>query len=560
MGLHNLYLRILARSFAMMLVLWTSYVLDPAFAASSSMPTPAEQWILKKVAAGEDADLKENFPREADRAITASFLRKLLTHSGMTIKLPPYGVRIWNAVVKGNLNLTNEEIPSDTRLNDCIFEDDVILTGAHFKQNLHFYRTRFKGLVTLDYAIIDGDLEGKGAHFDNPKYEVNFESMKVAGPVLLGGTSFDGSARFFGMSAGGNLDLNEVHFNSNEQADFELIKVNGHAGFNGAVFNGPVRFYGANITNEFEASEARFNDKPTGANFEGMTVNSAASFNGAVFNGPVRFYRVNVTSVFDAHGAHFNDTLNWADFGQLTVNGSALFNGAVFEGPANFYRARIANIETSGTYFNRGVVFSGMRANSVGFLGAFFQGPIFLDDMTYEQISPSEDENLGAEKLLDMIHKSKSSVGAHATLEQYHRRRGDLGKADDVYIDQRRSETKKLSWGTKWLLGRMVDFLVGYGRKPWRVLIWSGIIVTFGWYVFRRRQSMQPQKAEYELRHYSAFLYSLDLFLPIVDIQAASVWMPKTERRFARLYLPVHVILGWILATFLVAALTGTLK
>lgn len=71
---------------------------------------------------------------------------------------------------------------------------------------------------------------------------------------------------------------------------------------------------------------------------------------------------------------------------------------------------------------------------------------------------------------------------------------------------------------------------------------------------------MDPQKLEYGGRHYSRFLYSLDLFLPIIDLQLAKVWTPKPGRRAARRYLPAHVIAGWILGTLFVAALTGALK
>ena len=106
----------------------------------------------------------------------------------------------------------------------------------------------------------------------------------------------------------------------------------------------------------------------------------------------------------------------------------------------------------------------------------------------------------------------------------------------------------------------MLDKLVGYGRRPWRTLFWSAIVVVGAAALIFRRRNMQARNPEDECKNYSAFIYSLDLLLPIIDLQSVSVWRPKPDSRLARRYLPIHVISGWILATILAATLTGLLK
>ena len=73
--------------------------------------TAAERWVLQKVVAGEDADLKNKFLTRSARVITSSFVRQLLINDIPGVKVPSYGVQIFNATVTGDLDLTNQEIP-----------------------------------------------------------------------------------------------------------------------------------------------------------------------------------------------------------------------------------------------------------------------------------------------------------------------------------------------------------------------------------------------------------------------------------------------------------------
>ena len=71
---------------------------------------------------------------------------------------------------------------------------------------------------------------------------------------------------------------------------------------------------------------------------------------------------------------------------------------------------------------------------------------------------------------------------------------------------------------------------------------------------------MELQKLEAASQNYNPLWYSLDLFLPFIDLQVANVWLPKQRRHFARHYMRVQTILGWILIPIGLAALTGIIK
>ena len=94
--------------------------------------TPAEDWILKQVRDGKVADLKEQFPEEKDRKLKVSFLEKLLINSLKGVRVHRHGVRIKNAVINESLDLENAEIPHETWLVNCRFENDVNFSKSIF--------------------------------------------------------------------------------------------------------------------------------------------------------------------------------------------------------------------------------------------------------------------------------------------------------------------------------------------------------------------------------------------------------------------------------------------
>ena len=67
----------------------------------------------------------------------------------------------------------------------------------------------------------------------------------------------------------------------------------------------------------------------------------------------------------------------------------------------------------------------------------------------------------------------------------------------------------------------------------------------------------KPQKLEDTRRVHNRFWYSFGLFLPVVDLQADTVWKPKADQTFLRNCARMHALLGWILIPIVLAALKG---
>ncbi len=71
---------------------------------------------------------------------------------------------------------------------------------------------------------------------------------------------------------------------------------------------------------------------------------------------------------------------------------------------------------------------------------------------------------------------------------------------------------------------------------------------------------MKLNESKFSDRRYNPFWYSLDVFAPIIDLEAAKIWSPGPEKTFRWVFFRIQRILGWLLVPIAVAAFTGFLR
>lgn len=197
------------------------------------------------------------------------------------------------------------------------------------------------------------------------------------------------------------------------------------------------------------------------------------------------------------------------------------------------------------------------------------------------------------------------SADVYDRLEDFFQRDGESALADDVGVEKKRQERKRVFWPAlwdnfphgviSWFKSLMLDRLVCYGRRAWQALIPSAFFIALGCWAFRFENMTRESKRREEptptqiwekwpakqppprlvlarwsrsvlkpLRsrspNYHAFWYSLDQFVPLVDLKASDEWSPDPLHRFAWHYLVVHKIAGAILIPIALAALGGIVK
>jgi hypothetical protein len=240
------------------------------------------------------------------------------------------------------------------------------------------------------------------------------------------------------------------------------------------------------------------------------------------------------------------------------------------------------------------------------------KGKLFLDGFTYDRFELSTSSGSAvprdADSRLEWLRRQDSSRGlATQPYEQLAKMLDERG-ARQVRIameyDLLQSPTLPWYW---WLWRQLLRVTVAYGYKPGRALWWALGFVLVGYLSFAlgyRAGVIAPTEkdawAQFQkdtilpagYQPFNALVYSLDTFLPIVNLGLKDKWMPDPSlkpRPFAiegtrlgdfvgsylqrpsnwyffnsgralRVYFWCHLLLGWVLITLFVSGFTGIIR
>jgi hypothetical protein len=140
-----------------------------------------------------------------------------------------------------------------------------------------------------------------------------------------------------------------------------------------------------------------------------------------------------------------------------------------------------------------------------------------------------------------------------------------------------------LRWGARaWK--HVLRFAIGYGYKPHFAFFLMIYFVVLGAGVFRdghrnhlftsSNEVKNEIKAKTSDPKFEPFIYSLDCFLPFIDLKQKNAWSPSANKGYEivwyglrvrwggllRTYVCVHTLLGWALTTLWVAGFTGLVR
>ena len=364
--------------------------------SDGSILTRQEQFVLRQVAKGEIADLKQEFGEaEEDRRLRARFLEELLTGELIEVRIHRRGILITNAIVQDALNLENIEVPGALELNSCVFmalvnfrdawfKKHLLLNGAIFLDMADFSRLRvestfycqnagFVGPASFKGAVIAGRLLADGAKFLSADQEADFYDLKVGRSAIFDGAKFLGQVDFTRMAIGGKFSADRAKFGSEgREARFIEMRVDHSVHISEAEFNGPVNFAGTEIHGELRAAGAKFLGIDHKIDFNSVRTGRAAFFQGCEFHGLINFIGIKIGG-----DLHLESFLKIGQDLATTFHGSVNFHGAEISGEllaekaqflghiSNFEAVKVGrSFHASGAIFGGAVLFSRMQVHN----------------------------------------------------------------------------------------------------------------------------------------------------------------------------------------------------
>jgi uncharacterized protein YjbI with pentapeptide repeats len=469
-----------------------------------------------------------------------------------------FPVEIWNATVDGVVSLAYTEINGYAYIYGSRFER-LETYGAVFKDGVSFSETVVEQTATFDATHFSGDADFLNFHAESDANfrdavfanTVTFENAFIGRDANFQGTQFKGTASFPYLTVERFADFSGAVFSEEFLFYYTLA---GYPYFEGTVFNGHVTFEGMEVTQDFEFIDVSYTYADEPFTVAIVNVDGAASFTNIV-----------APAGFDFSNSHFGslsiETDESSSFHFINISGSEIDGDFVIEN-ANLQDLLADGLSVGGSTTLYQVAISNqldLRNAEIGFLKVDekFTPPteptaFNLRGMTYTDI------DLGDQGLTDrtwrgllmFINDSAYSPQSYQALAQFLIDKGHPDWAAEVELAQKRRERNEVlrPFSGAWLWSWFLDIFSGYGQRPALAFIWSGLVVAMGAFVYRNKENMLPVEQDDVQVEYHPVWYSFALFLPYIDLGIAAKWEPNPERKWARYYKYIHMMLGWILA------------
>lgn len=427
-------------------------------------------------------------------------------------------------VILGNVANLSSAFPNDERrvIRGVFLEE--LLTGVRKDCSIH------RNGVQIEGAIIHDTVDLRNAQIKN---DVRLIKCQFNGEVIFAQADFADGFLLERCTFATTMNGNGIKV----ARDLSLLK---------SVFNGPVSFEQLQVEGVLFAEEASFLSTSAPVNFNTLKAGGNVIFSKTVFAGALQMQYGHITDNLRFDGARWTNHLALASFEATKVDGSATWEKADFTGYVSFKDAKFNALNLTGVKWPEHAT------------GEW----LWFNGMSYQRISAGSEKDSWS-NLMHLLDRSARgtaySIDIYTGLQEFYKREGYPGVANEFFFAQKKREREEVLHGTEWCWSLFLDVFVGYGRSPLRALFWSILIVTYGVSVFRPKR-MEPRSKDIKTGPFSPFWYSMDMFLPLIKLHDAELWMPKAEARYARFWGRIHTVLGWALIPIAVAAWTGMLE
>ncbi|MBV8138940.1 MAG: hypothetical protein JO121_25435, partial [Deltaproteobacteria bacterium] len=459
---------------------------------------------------------------------------------GLTLDLvaPPFGISLINSSILGRVSLTGAQLRwvvlSGSETGEIYAPE--ITSGVIWMNGV-----RSSGPLDLDGAKIDGSIYLAGAHF-----------LHAPLPYLEELNSWNLAVRMAYAKVRGFVDLTH-----------------------GFEADGAVEIDNSSIGGDFTLFGSRF------INPKNVALNAASD----VIGGDVMLS----FTVEKQLPAQFDGAVQFIDD---QIAGGLYADKVSFEGdPGTRHGLYIVSTPIKGSLFVRSIA---LRNGGELFLGGSTVHTLFDDEQGWPKPGKLTLDGFSYDYLGNPLSADARvrwlALQPGFNPQPYKQLAKVLAESgDDAGAIRVRIAAEDLRYARLGLLGRIwgafLKKTIGYGHRPMLTIMWSVAVVIFGWLVVsiggsagimrRTWPENAPRESEKEYEPLRPLVYSLDVFLPFVNLHQEHYWWPNTTASGAcrvlgvpinlkgsliLYYLWVQIIAGWILSAIFVAGVTGLIR
>jgi cytoskeletal protein CcmA (bactofilin family) len=455
------------------------------------------------------------------------------------------------STVSGKLNLGTLHVDSSLFMGNGQFSE-VVLGSAHIGGTLELSGSTVSGRLNMDKLHVDSSLFMRNGQFS----EIVLASAHIGGTLQLNGSTVSGRLNMDKLWVDSSLLMHSAEFR-------EVVLGSAH-------INGTLELTGSKVRGRLYMDKLRVDsalDMSNNAQFADVNLTSAhiggqLDVTDAKVTGDLQCYNLTVEQDVRLNDAKFTGKIdckfskfknlyfNHGTFGGDVDLTSGEIGGEMQLGPAGQHSAQWSP--------DKALILRNAKAETIPMLADAWPAHLDLNGFTYRTLrdnSPLSDEQTSecpSGLLQCWFGKQKSfSPQPYEQLALVFQNQGRDDDARTIRYKGRERERSE-STGLKYAWLTTLDWAIGYGHHIERAMIWTIVLLILGAFVLW----ISGEGPKHGLP--VGISYSFDMLLPVIKLRDAHYQIDLAG--WPRYYFYVHKVAGFVLASFLVAGISGLTK